>query len=182
MTRHRILCPNWPCLKHFSISDCHLEYSFLRIFLSNAPALQSLSICNVAISELEQMDLSTASVDRQTDTIPRHEKDVAQGGLENNSNIEASVITRMSFSAVVGLQLTDILLLASKLPHLSEFECGLKGNTIKIPVASLDQESRSVLDGFQSLVDLSLFYCSFQDTTDVLHYFTVYKMAFLLSH
>lgn len=154
MVSHQISNPLWPCLTSVSLEHCHLEYFFIRILLSMAPALTHFTLSSVAVS----MPRSIYS-----------EKEETPGYWETNVNMKASKITYMTLLDVQGLQPTDVFQFALKLPHLQHFNWDLGAPTEEQPsISSLDPKSRTILPGFRCLWQLILHRSSYENTKAIL--------------
>ncbi|GJJ74969.1 hypothetical protein EMPS_07327 [Entomortierella parvispora] len=165
MTLHQVESPNWPFLGDVTLQKCHLEHSFLRVLMINAPDLENIDLIYVSFSKPEPRELASPIPVQQTDIKVQPEEGAPK--KETSDNKKAPAITSLSLWHVKGLQLEEVLEFASRLPKLVGFKCCLEDSAMPSPAMSSDQESLSALGGFKSLDRLSLYNSPCKDTTAI---------------
>ncbi|KAG0048922.1 hypothetical protein BGZ83_006188 [Gryganskiella cystojenkinii] len=171
MVTHPLKEPRWPKLTSVILFFCQCHYSFIRVLLSNAPALKNLSLVYVTIMppEVDPTWESQVGTFFRGDFLQQHRKEDYQRQRQNsqvaqtgNINMALSQLETLNINHNLhgGLYWTESLLFAQVLPKLKtlSYKIDRSHRTLNVPVLPLFRKDAHIqyLMGLFQLEHLTL--------------------------
>jgi len=121
MTNLRPSTPRWLCLVKVSLETCRVDHSFLRVLMSNAPALDDLYIFRVVVLEAEARVPEANMMECSAIQVAMSGEGYRKEDWRTGPCIKSSVLRTLRVYQSQGLQWAEVSHFARQLPHLVRF-------------------------------------------------------------